>query len=101
MASAVPTLAELGYPGFESATWAGLFVPGKTPRDIVQRRETEVRKIAAQPPSRPAAQPDTIARFRDLGYEPGGTPQAQFAAQLRSDHACWGALIRKAGAKLE
>lgn len=93
MASAVPTLAELGYPGFESATWAGLFVPGKTPRDIVQRLETEVRKIAAQP--------DTIARFRDLGYEPGGTPQAQFAAQLRSDHARWGALIRKAGAKLE
>ena len=90
---AVPTLAELGYPGFESATWAGLFVPSKTPRDIVQRLETEVRKIAAQP--------DTIARFRDLGYEPGGTPQAQFAAQVRSDHARWGALIRKAGAKLE
>ena len=90
---AVPTLAELGYPGFESATWAGLFVPSKTPREIVQRLESEVRKIAAQP--------DYIQKIRELGYEAGGLTQAQFAAQVRADHARWGALIKKAGVKLE
>ena len=67
---AVPTLAELGYPGIEASTWAGLFVPGKTPREVVQRLEAAVRKIVVDP--------DYLTRIRELGYEPGGLPQAQF-----------------------
>ena len=31
----VPTLAELGYPGFEAEGWVGVFVPAATPKDIV------------------------------------------------------------------
>ena len=90
---AVPTLAELGYPGFEASTWAGLFVPGKTSRDVVQRLEAAVRKIVLDQ--------DYLTKIRELGYEPGGSPQGQFAAQVRSEHARWGALIRQAGVKLE
>lgn len=90
---AVPTLAELGYPGFEASTWAGLFVPGKTPREVVQRLEAAVRKIVVDP--------DYLTRIRELGYEPGGLPQAQFVAQVRSEHARWGTLIKRAGVKLE
>jgi tripartite-type tricarboxylate transporter receptor subunit TctC len=89
----VPTLAEQGYPGFDAQTWAGLFVPAKTPPEIVQRIEREVRAIVAQP--------DYIAKVRELGYVPGGLTQAQFAAQVRQDHASWGALIRKTGFKLD
>lgn len=89
----VPTLAELGYPGFENKVWGGLFVPSKTPADILARLETETRKILAQP--------DVVAKWRELGYEPGGQPQAQFAAQLRSESARWGNLIKKAGVKLD
>lgn len=90
---AVPTLAELGYPGFEASTWAGLFVPSKTPRDVVQKLETAVRKVMSDP--------EYLGKIRDLGYEPGGQPQAQFAAQVRNEHARWGTLIKKAGVKLE
>ena len=90
---AVPTLAELGYAGFEASTWAGLFVPGKTPRDVVQKLEAAVRKIILDP--------DYLSRIRELGYEPGGLPQAQFAAQVSSEHTRWGTLIKKAGVKLE
>ncbi|MDO8772324.1 MAG: tripartite tricarboxylate transporter substrate binding protein [Burkholderiaceae bacterium] len=89
----VPTLAELGYPGFEASVWSALFVPSKTPREIVTRLETETRKILAQP--------DVVAKWRELGYESGGMPQAQFAAQVRSDYARWGALIKKTGVKLD
>ena len=89
----VPTLAELGYPGFEPAVWGGLFVPAKTPAEIVKRLEREVQKIVQQP--------DYLARIRELGYEPGGSPQAQFAAVIKADHARWGALIRKAGVSLD
>jgi tripartite-type tricarboxylate transporter receptor subunit TctC len=80
-------------PGFEAGTWAGLFLPAKTPPEIVQRLEAEVRRIVVQP--------DYIARIRELGYEPGGSSHTQFTAQVRNEHARWGALIRKAGVKLE
>ncbi len=90
---AVPTLAEQGLPGFEAGTWAGLFLPGRTPREIVQRLEAEVRKILVQP--------DYLARIRDLGYEPGGATHAQFVAQIRNEHARWGSLIKKIGIKLD
>ncbi len=89
----VPTLAELGYPGFEAGTWAGLFVPSRTPREVVQRLEAEVRKIVVQP--------DYLAKIRELGYEPGGVSQARFTAQVRNEHARWGELIKKTGVKLE
>ena len=89
----VPTLTELGYPGFESTVWGALFVPSKTPAEIVNRLETETRKILALP--------DVLAKWRELGYEPGGMPRAQFAAQLRTDSVRWGALIKKTGVKLD
>lgn len=89
----VPTLAELGYPGFENKVWGALFVPSKTPADVLARLETETRKILAQP--------DLVAKWRELGYETGGQPQAQFAAQLRSESVRWGNLIKKAGVKLD
>lgn len=89
----VPTLAESGFPGFETLTWAGLFVANKTPASIVSRLETETRKILALP--------DVIAKWHDLGYEPGGKPQAQFAAQMRSESERWGGIIKKAGIKLD
>ncbi len=90
---AVPTLAEQGLAGFEAGTWAGLFAPARTPPEIVQRLETEVRKIVVQP--------DYLARIRELGYEPGGSTHTQFTTQVRNEHARWGALIRKTGIKLE
>ncbi|VTU21543.1 Bug family tripartite tricarboxylate transporter substrate binding protein [Variovorax sp. PBL-E5] len=89
----VPTLAELGYPGFEAAAWAALFVPARTPPEVMARLESEIRKVLAQP--------DVQARVRELGYEPGGMPHAQFVAQVRTDAARWGALIKKAGVKLD
>src|SRR4029079_14403711 len=33
----VPTIAELGYPGYEIRSWQGVFVPAGTPPDIVER----------------------------------------------------------------
>ena len=89
----VPTLAELGYPGFEADVWGGLFLPGKTPPAVAKRLESEVQKIVLQP--------DFQAKVRELGYVPGGKPQAQFAAQVRADQVRWGQMIRKAGVKLD
>jgi tripartite-type tricarboxylate transporter receptor subunit TctC len=41
----VPTVAELGYPGFEANTWFAMLAPAGTPRDVLDRLNMEVNKI--------------------------------------------------------
>jgi tripartite-type tricarboxylate transporter receptor subunit TctC len=41
----LPTVAEAGVPRFEASTWWGLFVQGKTPRELVGRLNGEIRKV--------------------------------------------------------
>lgn len=89
----VPTLGELGYPGFESLGWGGLFLPSKTPADVVARLHAEVAKAIQAP--------DVAEKFRNMGFELGGTPQAQFAAMVEQDQANWGKLIKQAGVSLD
>ncbi len=47
MLSQVPTIAESGYPGFESTSWFGLFAPPGTPKEVVVRLNRELVKILA------------------------------------------------------
>ena len=89
----VPTLGELGYPGFESYGWGALFLPAGTPGDVVQRLHAAVAQALASP--------DVAAKFHEVGFELGGTPQAQFAAQVQADYTRWTTLIRQAGVKLD
>ncbi len=45
----LPTLDEAGVTGFDMDSWAGFFLPANTPRDIVTRLNTELRKIIDNP----------------------------------------------------
>jgi tripartite-type tricarboxylate transporter receptor subunit TctC len=89
----VPTVAELGYPGFEAATWSGLVAPAGTPKPIVDRLNAEANKALAT---------DSMKqKLHDDGSTPlGGTPE-QFAAFIRTEHAKWGAAVRDANIKLD
>jgi tripartite-type tricarboxylate transporter receptor subunit TctC len=89
----VPTLLELGYSGFEGKVWGGIFAPSKTPKGIVSRLEKETLKIMALP--------DTLAKWRQLGYETSNRSQEEFAAELRKDSERWGAMIKAAGIKFD
>lgn len=89
----VPTLSELGYAGFESYGWGGMFLPAKTPPDVVQRLETEISRVLQQA--------DVITKFKDMGFEIGGTPQAQFTRQVAGDFDRWTRLIKRAGVTLD
>jgi tripartite-type tricarboxylate transporter receptor subunit TctC len=89
----VPTVAELGYPGFEAATWSGLVAPAGTPQPVIDRLNTEVQKALG------------TAEMKQKLYEDGstplgGTPQ-QFAEFIKTEHAKWGAAVRDAGIKLD
>ena len=43
----IPTIAESGYPGFETRTWYGLFGPAGMPADIVRKLHADVERVAA------------------------------------------------------
>jgi tripartite-type tricarboxylate transporter receptor subunit TctC len=89
----VPTVAELGYPGFEAATWSGLVAPAGTPPEIIARLNAEVNKALATK--------EMQHKLDEDGSTPlGGTPR-QFADFIRSEHAKWGAAVRDAGIKLD
>jgi len=89
----VPTVAELGYPGFEAATWSGLVAPAGTPPAIVARLNAEANKALGSS--------ELKAKLAEEGSTPlGGTPQ-QFADFIRKEHAKWGAAVRDAGIKLD
>ena len=89
----VPTFAEQGHTGFEMPTWAGIFVPAKTPPEVVARLHGELVKIMQAP--------DVRARFAELGYLPGGQPQDKFAVQVRDEKERWTTLIRKANVRID
>jgi len=85
----LPTLDELGYPGFAITQFQGLLAPANTPPNIIARLHDEVVKAARQP--------DVIRKLADEGgYDiVVGTPDA-FAQLLRSDLERYRALLKQA-----
>jgi tripartite-type tricarboxylate transporter receptor subunit TctC len=72
----VPTARELGFPALEADGWNGLFVPARTPREVIDRLHKEI--VAA------VKHPETAKRLRDMGAEPiGSTPGEQDAILKR------------------
>jgi tripartite-type tricarboxylate transporter receptor subunit TctC len=89
----VPTVAELGYPGFEAATWSGLVAPAGTPKAIDDRLNAEANKALASA--------EMKHKLSEDGSTPlGGTPE-EFAEFIRSENAKWGAAVRDANIKIE
>ncbi len=72
-----PTVAELGYPDYESGFWHGLLVPAKTPREII----TTLRNAAVQVLNQPAV----AQRLVELGYVSYGTTPEEFGVYLKSE----------------
>lgn len=88
-----PTMAEAGIPGYSLYPWLGLFVPGKTPPEIIAKINGEVARIVNSAEVRARLVPQGI----DIST---GSPEA-LAALIREDDARWGKLMREAGVKGE
>jgi tripartite-type tricarboxylate transporter receptor subunit TctC len=88
-----PTIAEAGVPGYSLSPWLGMFVPGKTPPDVVAKINTEVARILNLP--------DVRARLVPQGMDLAPGSPEQLAKIIREEHAFWGRLLREAGVKGE
>lgn len=73
----VPTVAESGFPGFDTAIWFGSVVPAATPKEAVNRLSTEILRALQLPEVR-----DVITR---TGLNPAGLPAGEFDAFLRAE----------------
>jgi Uncharacterized protein conserved in bacteria len=89
----IPTIAEQGYPGFEVTQWFGVFVPAKTPRDIVIRLYKEIAAIVQLP--------DVKERLVSQGAEPVGSSPGEFKAFIQDQNVKFGKIVQQAGVKVE
>ena len=84
-----PTVAESGLPGFDVTSWYALFVPIKTPADIVKKINADTAAILAEPAIK--------TRLEQVGVEVvASTPQA-LGARLKAETEQWGPIIKGAG----
>lgn len=85
----VPTMAEVGVTGVDQVAWFSLFAPGGMPPLLVQRIHDDVAAVLAEP--------ETLARIRDLASEPGGEAPAVFAQRISTELAMWREIAKEAG----
>jgi len=89
----VPSVAEVGFPEYESALWVGLVAPGATPKDTVARLSTEVGRVLQLP--------DVVAGLDKLGLSGAPRTPEQFTAFIRDELRRNESTARKANIRVE
>lgn len=87
----LPTIAESGYPGFDTSSWQGIFVPAGTPPIMVQRLHRDIV----------SALPELRARFAQLGMETVGNSPHETARVIKNDLHKWAQVIKASGARAD
>ncbi len=77
----VPTVAELGYPGYDAPIWTALMAPKGTPAPVLATLRTAVADILKDP--------DTVAKMHALALDPGDADSVALGNRIRSDIARW------------
>jgi tripartite-type tricarboxylate transporter receptor subunit TctC len=89
----VATVAEQGYPGFETSQWYGINAPAKTPPAVIRQLAAEAAKAAKSPLM--------LERLAvDDAEAVGSTPEA-YAAFIKKEQARWSKVVRAANIKAD
>ncbi len=83
----VPTMAEAGLAGYETATNYTVFVPAKTPPDIVARLNRETNAVLRMP--------EVVEKLTSLGIVITGGSTETAVARTTTEAAKWADVIRK------
>ncbi len=89
----VGTVAEQGYPGFETSQWYGLNAPAKTPLAIIKRLSDEAAKAAKAPA--------VLQRFAAEDTESVGSSPEVYADFIAKEQGRWKEVIQKANVKAD
>lgn len=89
----VPTFAEAGLAGVESYAWYGMFVPAKTPKDVVAKINAETLKVMKG---------EEYQRvLKETGSEFVGDTPEHFAAFVKAESEKWGKIAKATGATVD
>jgi len=88
----LPTIEELGFPGFEATAWFGLMAPAGTPQPIIDKLHKETVRILALP--------DVKAKLEGLGVQLVGSTPAELAELIKTETPAWAKVIKQAGIKV-
>ena len=86
----LPTIAEMGLPGYEAVQWYSLVAPAGTPREIILKMHAAMLRALQDPAVK--------KRLNEDGAEPtpNATPE-EFGAMLKSEMIKWGKVVKSAG----
>lgn len=89
----VPTVAELGYPQFESTAWWALFAPAKLPEPIAKKLRIDTERVAQSAAFK--------ERLGNLGVQPNTDFKESLANFQTSEIAKWARVVRDSGATID
>ena len=93
LAPDVPTVAELGYPGFKVEPYYVMSGPAGIPEPIAALLERELQQAVQSP--------DLQERFRSNDTEPAGTTGAEATARIKADRELWARVVKATGMTVE
>ncbi|MEJ8810289.1 tripartite tricarboxylate transporter substrate binding protein [Variovorax ureilyticus] len=89
----VPTIAELGYPGYDAPIWTALMAPRGTPAPVLAKLRSTVGDILKDK--------DMIEKMHTLGMDPGDADAAALSRRIAGDIARWGQVAKAANIQPE
>jgi tripartite-type tricarboxylate transporter receptor subunit TctC len=89
----VPTIAELGFPGFEATTWHALVAPAGTPPEVI----ATLHRAAVSALN----DPDVRKALTELGVDVVANTPEEFRAYLKAEIPKWAAIVKVSGAKVD
>ncbi|MBV9890829.1 MAG: tripartite tricarboxylate transporter substrate binding protein [Rhizobacter sp.] len=89
----VPTMQEVGFPGFEATTWYGLVGPGKLPASIADKVNRDVNTVLAMA--------DVQDKLDTYGAEDGGGSREKFRQFIATEIAKWAKVVKDGKVRIE
>lgn len=89
----VPTMIEAGVPEFDISTWYGLFVPAKTPKNVVEHLNAVITKALASDKMK--------ERLAKLGGQSAPCSPQEFASLIASELKKYAAIVKASGARVD
>jgi len=89
----LPTIAEAALPGYEVTNWIGMFAPAGTPREIVNKLNSETVRIMQTPEIR--------TRLTNEGAKFTPKTPDEFTAFVKSEIAKWAKVVKEAGIRVD
>jgi tripartite-type tricarboxylate transporter receptor subunit TctC len=89
----LPTVAESGVPGYDVSSWYGIYVPAKTPPEIISKINAGIVTMLADSAIK--------EKYKVLGVLAQSSTPAELAAKNKVDAALWAPIIKEANIHVE